>query len=66
LEHGESDLLVFVGLLGVLDVGVGDLGGIDGLTVLTLSVVGRVADSGGSKVGPFLSANSTYLRYTNP
>jgi len=65
LEHGQDHLLVFVCLLGVLDVRVGDLGGMDGLTVLTLCVIGRVADSGGSKVGPFLSASSTYLRYTN-
>ena len=62
LEHGEGDLLVFVGLLGVLDVRVGDLGSIDGLAILTLGVVGRVADSGVSKVGPFLCISSTYLR----
>ena len=66
LEHGEGDLLVFVGLLGVLDVRVGDLGGMDGLTVLTLSVIGRVADSGGSKVGPFYLCSFTYLRYNKP
>ena len=62
LEHGQRDLLVFVGLLGVLDVRVGDLGGVDGLAVLTLGVVGRVADSGVSKAGPFLCISSTYLR----
>jgi len=63
LEHGQGDLLVFVGLLGVLDVRVGHLGGMDGLAVLTLGVVGRLADSGVSKVGLFYPCSSTYLRY---
>jgi len=66
LELGQDHLLVFVCLLGVLDVRVGDLGGMDGLTVLTLSVIGRVADSGGSKVGPFYLCSFTYLRYNKP
>jgi hypothetical protein len=35
----------------------------DGLAVLTLGVVGRLADSGVSKVGLFYPCSSTYLRY---